>query len=57
MYSVSDLRRLWIGENNKYAKILRMFSMNFLRKHSYKYIFHSRIKMHQRNLKFRQKII
>lgn len=36
---------------------MRIFSMNFLRKHSYEYIFNSRIKMYERNLKYRNKII
>ncbi len=57
MFSVSDLRKLWLEEHHKHAKIMRIFSMNFLRKHSYEYIFNSRIKMYDRNLKYRHKII
>ena len=57
MFSVSDLRKLWLDDHNKHAKIMRIFSMNFLRKHSCEYIFNSRIKMYDRNLKYRHKII
>ena len=57
MYSMSDLRKLWLEDSNKHAKLTRMISMNFLRKHSFQYIFNSRIKIYDRNLKYRRRII
>lgn len=55
--SISQLRSLWTDSENKFAKVYRILSMEYLRKHSLGYIFNSRVNNHSRHIKYRYKIM
>jgi len=56
MSSIADLRSLWLDEDNKFAKIYRILSKEYLRKHSLVYIFNSRVTSLSKHIKYRNKI-
>lgn len=41
--TIAELRSLWIEEENKFAKVLRILSAIYLRKYSLNHIFNSRV--------------
>lgn len=55
--TISQLRSIWIDEENRYAKAYRILSLEYLRKHSLSYIFNSRVENFHKHIKYRYKII
>lgn len=56
MSSIADLRNLWLDDYNKFAKVYRILSKEYLRKHSLVYIFNSRVTSLAKHIKYRNKI-
>jgi hypothetical protein len=56
MGSIAALRGLWMEDGNKFAKVFRILSKQYLRKHSLSYIFNSRISCLLKHMKYRNKI-
>ena len=56
MGSIADLRNLWIGSSNKFAKVYRIISKHYMRKHSLSGIFNSQITCLYKHLKYVKKI-
>ena len=56
MRSIPDLRGLWIDEGNRFAKVYRILSKEYLRKHSLPTIFNSKITCLTKHLKYHRKI-
>ena len=55
--TIADLRSLWMEEENKYAKPLRILSNFYIRKLNLNHIFNSRVEYHAKHLKHRNKIL
>jgi hypothetical protein len=51
--SMAKLRSLWIDAENPYAKVFRIISKEYVRKHSLAYIFNSRVVNIARHIKYR----
>ena len=52
--TIADLRNLWTDPN--YGRIMRIISNFFLKKHSYSYIFNSRIKSRLCHVKYKKRL-
>ena len=52
--TIADLREIWT--QCRYSKCIRVISCLFLRKHSYPYIFNSRIKSHLCHVKYKKRL-
>jgi hypothetical protein len=57
MNSIAELRNLWIDEMNIYGGPTRILSMIFLKKHSLKYIFHSKVSNLRGHIKYRYRLL
>lgn len=54
MSKMEDLRGLW--SDSKFGKVMRIVSENFFRKHSYNWIFNSRIQDFKSTLKYKARL-
>ena len=57
MKCIADLRDLWIGKENKYAKIYRILSKYYLRKYYLSTIFSSKVRYLSKHLKYYKKFM
>ncbi len=55
--TISQLRAIWMEEENEFAKAYRILSIEYLRKHSLEYIFNSRVENFYKHIKYRYKVI
>ena len=55
--TICQLRSLWIQQENKFSKSLRILSNFYLRKNHLTYIFNSRVEKYGKHIKYRQKIL
>lgn len=55
--TISQLRAMWMEEENEFARAYRVLSLEYLRKHSLPYIFNSRVENFYKHIKYRYKII
>jgi hypothetical protein len=54
--SIQQLKSLWL-EENPFCKAYRIISIEYLRRHSLKYIFNSRVENFGNHIKYRYRII
>jgi hypothetical protein len=52
--SIAKLRSLWLDSENRFAKVFRIISKEYLRKHALSYIFNSRVVNITKHVKYRQ---
>lgn len=55
--TIRQLRSLWLDEENPFAKAYRVFTIEYLRKHSLSYIFNSRVENFNKHIKYRFKMV
>lgn len=55
--SIEQMRSLWLEEKNSHAKVYRIITAYYFRKHSLPYIFNSRVENYPVHLKYRYKIM
>ena len=55
--TIADLRSLWLQKQTRYAKVLRVLSQIYVRKHFFGHIFNSRIENYKKHIKYRYKIL
>lgn len=48
---------MWTDGDNRFARAFRIFSGEYLRKHSLSYIFNSRVENFHKHIKYRYKIM
>ena len=53
--TILQLREMWT--EGPFSKALRIITMEYLRKHSFSYIFNSRVENFHKHIKYRYKII
>ena len=55
--TILGLRELWMDQTNRFAKVIRILSNEFLRKRNVSHIFNSKIRTVFRNLKYRKRLL
>lgn len=55
--SIAQLQWLWGGQDNPYAKVYRILSLEYLRKHCLPYIFNSRVNVYAKHIKYRFRML
>ena len=56
IYTIIELKLLWLEEGNEFDKAFRIISLEYLRKHSLNHVFNSRVINYKTHIKYRKKM-
>lgn len=56
IYTIMELKLLWLSEGNQFHRAFRIISLEYLRKHSLNHVFNSRVINYKTHIKYRKKM-